>query len=87
MLGSYTSLPGLGDDLNLEESTGRDPTSDPVRFFILSGRQQTANGEGTGHTSETVPQPTPAPTIDADVQILGTSWRKCTFGKDATAKF
>ena len=43
--GSNTFLLGLDDDLNFEESTGRDRTSDPVRFFILSGRRQASNEE------------------------------------------
>ena len=52
MLGSNIFPLGLDVDLNFEESTGRDSTSDPVRFFILSGRQQTASEEETSHTSE-----------------------------------
>ena len=63
MLGENTIPPGL-DDLILEGSTGRDPTSDPTRRIMASGtRQQTAHKEETSDTSETVPQPMPQATV------------------------
>ena len=53
MLGSDTLPSGVEDDLNLEG------------LIVPRGtRQQTANEEETGDTSDTIPQPTPQATVD-----------------------
>ena len=60
MHGSNTIHPGLDDELNLEGSTGRDSTSEPIRLIMPR-----ANKEETSNTSETVPRPTPQATVDS----------------------